>query len=432
VAVRGTARVPGDKSISHRALLFAALADGDTRIHGLNAGDDVARTRAAIEAFGAPTADHVEGVRVLDVHGTAGRLREPSDILDVGNSGTSLRLLAGLAATIDGLTVFTGDASLRRRPVHRVAEPLAFMGATCDARADGRWPPLVVRGPRGGRLRAIAYDLPVASAQVKSALLLAGLNADGRTSLREPFPSRDHTERMLRAGGVEVAVRDGRLELDGPQTLRPPRGGIVHIPGDPSAAAFLLVAALLCPESDVSVNDVCVNPTRAGWVDVLRAMGARIDVRDERVMPSSAGEPVGTLHARTSELAGVEIAPDLVPRLIDEMPILCIAAACAKGVTVLSGAADLRAKESDRITAMARGLSAMGVAVEERADGLVIHGRGGAPLCGAEITSEGDHRVAMSFAVAGLVAEGETVIDDATSIATSFPQFEQALTRLAT
>ncbi len=405
VSLRGTARVPGDKSLSHRALILAAMAEGTTRIRGLNTGDDVACTRRAVEAMGARIESAADGAVV--VH--CGALHEPSEVIDCGNSGTALRLLAGVAAGLDGVTVLTGDASLRRRPVDRVIAPLALMGARCDARAGGTRAPLVIRG---GGLRGVSYDLPIASAQIKSATLLAGLRAHGRTEVREPHLSRDHTERMLRAFGVDAAA------LDGPYALRPPEGGELCVSGDPSAAAFLVVGALLCPDSDVLVENVCVNPTRAGWIDVLRAMGADITLSDERDV---CGEPVATLRARTSALHGADIAPEQVPSLVDEAPVLAVAQACARGRSVLRGAADLRVKESDRIASVGAALRAMGADVSETADGWIIEGV--SSLHGAPIATHDDHRIAMSCAIAGLAAQGETRIDESWAVGTSFPEF---------
>ncbi len=437
--LRGAAAVPGDKSLSHRALLLPALADGVTVVRGLNAGEDVACTRRALEAFGVRIDDAVDGA--LRITGVAGRVGEPADVLDVGNSGTSLRLLAGAAAMGEGLSVFTGDVSLRRRPVARVTEPLVRMGAVCDARDGGRRAPLVVRGAghalHGGRLRAAREDLPVASAQLKSALLLAGTGAHGVTSLTEPHLSRDHTERLLTACGAPVATRAGRLELDGPCVLRPPHDGVLEVARDPSAAAFLVVAALLCPDSEVRIPGVCVNPTRTGWIDVLRAMGGDVTIEPSTSV-ASGGEPVGTLIARTSALHGAAIAPAQVPSLVDEVPILAVAAACASGTTTLRGAEDLRVKESDRLRGMAANLAACGVTVRELPDGLDIDGRPAATIHAARVAVEHDHRIAMAFAVLGLVAGGRAAggpaamtIDDARPIATSFPGFVDTLAALA-
>lgn len=438
-ALRGEARVPGDKSLSHRALILPALADGTTRVTGLNGGEDVAATRRALTDFGAQFADDSEAVLVT---GTAGRIAEPDDVIDAGNSGTSLRLLAAVAAMGEGMTVFTGDASLRRRPVARVTEPLQRFGARCDARDGGRRAPLVVRGAGharyGGTLRGQREDLPVASAQLKSALLLAGTGAHGRTSLREPHLSRDHTERLLAACGVPLATRDGRLELDGPALLHPPHDGRLAVARDPSAAAFLVVAALLCPDADVRIPGVCVNPTRTGWIDVLRAMGGDVRVEPAPAAAHSGGEPVGDLVARSSTLRATAIDGAMIPALVDEVPILAIAAACAAGTTTLRGAEDLRVKESDRLAVMAANLAACGVAVREYPDGLDITGRAPSAIRAAHIASHHDHRIAMSFAVLGLVAQARVsggpaamTIDDALPIATSFPGFVDALAALA-
>ena len=405
--LRGRIRVPGDKSISHRALLLAARAEGTSVVRGLADGDDVARTRAAVEALGA----EVEGDRIT---GGGDRLHEPEAVLDVGNSGTGIRLLAGYCAAFDWLTVLAGDASVARRPMDRVAEPLRAMGATVDGREGGHYPPLVVRG---GGLRGIDFTPPVASAQVKSAVLLAALGAEGETVVREPVATRTHTEDMLAACGAEIEVGRG----DGGEhvvRLRPSQltPFVLDVPGDPSQAAFWVVAACIVPGSEVVVEDVYVGPGRRGFLDVLLRMGADVEV-DER-----------TIRARYGPLKGAAIGGHEVPALIDEIPVLAVAAAVAETPSEIGGAAELRVKESDRIATVADGLRAFGVTLETRADGFVV--AGGARLQGGWADAAGDHRVAMAMAVAALAAHGESLVEGWESVATSYPGFEADLALL--
>lgn len=414
----GQVRVPGDKSISHRAVLFGALAEGTTRVRNFLAGADCLSTVGCLRALGVEVCLG-GGEAVVVGRGWEG-LAEPAEVLDCGNSGTTMRLLLGVLAGLPAFAVLTGDASLRRRPMGRVVEPLRHMGARIDGRAGGERAPLAVRG---GALRAASFALPVASAQLKSALLLAGLRAEGRTSVAEPSRSRDHTERLLPRFGVPVRVEGLAVSVEGPARLR---AAEVPVPGDISAAAFFLVAAAVVPGSRLRLPGVGVNPTRAGVLEVLEAMGARIRRRNER---EEAGEPVADLEVEAGELRGVRVGGDLVPRLIDEVPALAVAAACARGVTEIRDAAELRVKESDRIAALARELGRLGAAVEELPDGLRI--AGGRPLAGAECHSGGDHRLAMALAVAGLVAGGETVIADADCASVSFPGFWRALADFA-
>lgn len=414
----GHAPVPGDKSVSHRAALLAALAEGATDIDGYLEGEDCLRTMAAVEALGCDVTRKGPGQYRLVGAGLRG-LHEPADVVDCGNSGTTARLLLGVLAGQPFWTLLTGDASLRRRPMERVAEPLRTMGATVVGRAGSTRLPLAVRGV--ARLRAIAYRMPVASAQVKSALLLAGLYADGPVSVSEPAPSRDHSERMLRRFGARVETREGTVTL-APSELR---GTSLVIPGDISSAAFFLVAGVLVPDARVTVPRVGVNPTRTGLLDALEAMGAAI----ARSAAEDEGEPTATLTVSAAELRGTVVAGALVPRLIDEVPVLAVASAVAGGTTRIGDAAELRVKESDRIAALARELAKLGVRVAEREDGLVIEG--GRPLSGARVESGGDHRMAMALAVAGLVAEGETVVEDTACVATSFPRFVETVNALA-
>ena len=414
--LRGRVRVPGDKSLSHRALLLAALGDGRSRITGLGNGDDVARTRAAVAALGAV----VDGDTVTG--GGPDALREPGGVVDCGNSGTGIRLLAGLVAGRPFLTVLTGDDSIATRPMGRVVEPLRAMGARVDGRAGGTLAPLVIRG---GDLRGTRHDLAVASAQVKSAILLAGIQAAGETAVVEPAASRDHTERMLAALGVPVAVDAAARTVTVRAPDRPWGGFELAVPGDPSSAAFWVVGALVVPGSEVTVEHVALNPGRIGFVDVLVRMGARIEVvTTGEVM----GEPVGDLHVVASPLRATEIAGDEIPRVIDEIPVLAVAAACAEGVTEIRDAAELRVKESDRIATVQEELGRFGVGVEARADGLTIRGSG--RLQPAVVRSHGDHRIAMAGAIAGLTATGETEIRGFEGVASSYPTFADDLAHL--
>lgn len=417
----GEVSVPGDKSVSHRAALLAALADGVTDIEGFLEAEDCLRSMRAVEALGATVSRSGPGRYRIVGTGERG-LREPDDVIDCGNSGTTARLLMGVLAGQPFWTCLTGDASLRGRPMGRVADPLRRMGATVVGRAGGTRLPLAVGGT--ATLAAIEHISPVASAQVKSAVLLAGLRAGGAVTVREPAPSRDHTERMLRQFGARVEGTDGRVVL----TPGPLRATAVRVPGDISSAAFLLVAALVVPGSRITVHGVGVNPTRTGLLDVLEAMGAAVQMRLEPGL--AGGEPIATLTASAATLRGGRVGGALVPRLIDEIPALAVAALAARGATEIGDAAELRVKESDRIAALAKELGKMGAAVEERPDGMRITG-GGEALAGARVSSGGDHRMAMALAVAGLAARGETVIEDAACIDTSFPDFVALVNRLA-
>ncbi len=406
----GRLRVPGDKSISHRAVMLGALAGGTTRIEGFLEGEDTLATLRAFSDMGVRVEGPAEGRVVLHGVGMHG-LRPPAAPLDLGNSGTSMRLLAGLLAGQGFDVELTGDASLSRRPMRRVVDPLRRMGARVEATAAGT-PPLRVRG--GPALQGIDYPLPVASAQVKSCVLLAGLYAEGRTCVIEPAPSRDHTERMLQGFGYAVERSGSRICLNGGGALR---AAALAVPADLSSAAFFLVGASIAPGSDLVLEGVGVNPTRTGVIEVLRLMGADISSMNERL---AGGEPVADLRVRAAELRGIDIPPELVPLAIDELPVLLVAAACAGGRTVLTGAAELRVKESDRIQVMADALRTLGVAAQPKHDGMVI--QGGA-LRGGRVHSGSDHRVAMSCAIAALRATGEVEIDDCRNVATSFPGF---------
>jgi 3-phosphoshikimate 1-carboxyvinyltransferase len=415
-ALCGTLTVPGDKSIAHRALLLGALASGTTVVEGFPGGEDVRATLGAMRTLGADITWSGDVVRVEGVGRSLGNAG--THVIDCRNSGTTMRLGAGLVAGGGATVTFDGDASLRRRPMERIAEPLRRMGAhvvTTDGHA-----PLAVRG---GPLTAIDWPLPVASAQIKSAILLAGLRARGTTRVHEPIPSRDHTERLLGAMGVRVRREGAAVAVDGGVALH---GLTVPLPGDLSSAAFLLVAALLVPGSELRLRDVGVNPTRTGALDILRRMGATIEVCDPREV---AGEPRGDLVVRGAHLRGTVITPKEVPAAIDELPILAVAAALAEGTTRLTGAGELRVKESDRIAGIAQ-LACMGVDLETTADGFVIQGTGGRRLTGGSIRTNGDHRIAMAFGVAGLVANEGVRIDDTACAEVSFPGFFARLAAL--
>ena len=405
----GRIRVPGDKSISHRALILGALAEGVTRITGFLESTDCVATRTALEAMGVKIET---ATGEITVHGAGLQgLRAPAAALDMGNSGTAMRILCGVLAGQPFASTLTGDASLRRRPMRRVIEPLARMGAVIDSQQGCA--PLTVHGQAG--LKPLRYELPVASAQVKSALLLAGLNAEGYTWLREPGISRDHTERMLEAFGCVCLRADGWLGIHGGTKLT---GTRIEVPGDLSSAAFFMLGATIQRDSRLTVEQVGINPTRSGVITLLRKMGADIRVSNERSMGS---EPVADLEIRGAALHGIHITADQVPLAIDEIPVLTIAAAMARGETVLEGAAELRVKESDRLQAIAEGLRALGVKVELWADGMRVTGV--KAFSGGDVNSHGDHRIAMAFAMAGLRATAPIRIADSRNVETSFPGF---------
>lgn len=418
----GEVTPPGDKSISHRAVICSAIAEGATEIRGFLGGEDTMNTAKAVRMLGADVDKRKDGTLLVRGKGLRG-LGEPDGVLDLGNSGTGLRLLAGLLAGQGFFSVLTGDQYLRKRPMGRIVEPLRRMGAVIDGRSGGARAPLAIRG--GGKdLAAIRYESPVASAQVKSSILFCGLYADGETTVSEPAKSRDHTERMLACFGVTVKEAGLRVSLPGGQRLVSP--GSLSVPADISSAAFFLVAAAIVPGSDLLVRGVGVNPTRTGIIDVLQAMGADLVLENRR---EEAGEPVADLRVRYRKLRAARIEGDLVPRTIDELPVLAVAAACAEGVTVIRDAAELRVKESDRIATMAGELRKLGAEVRELPDGMEITGR--ERLASARCESHGDHRIAMSLAVAGLAARGEVRVKDAGWIDTSFPGFEKLLRRAA-
>lgn len=415
-ALRGRLRLPGDKSISHRALLFAAIANGSSTLTNLATGDDVHATRGALRALGVEIGTDPDAVTVTG--GGFDGLREPESVLDCGNSGTAMRLLSGLLAGRPFLSVLTGDASLNERPMQRISDPLRAMGAQVDGRDGGARAPLVIRG---GGLHGMRHELPVASAQVKSALLLAGLQATGVSEVVSPAPSRDHTERMLAALGIPVEVVDDchvRVQAGAPGAFT------LDVPGDPSSAAFFVVAALITPGSDVTIEVMSINPTRIGYLDVLRRMGGDITIE-----PSGerCGEPVGDVRVRASSLTATTIAGAEIPNVQDEVPVLAVAAAFAEGVTEVRDAAELSVKESNRIDTVQQMLAWMGLAVETRPDGLVI--RGGRPRA-ARLESHGDHRIAMAAAVAAHALDAESTVGGWQIVASSYPEFADDLARL--
>lgn len=406
-------QVPGDKSISHRAIMLGSIAEDQTGVSGFLAGDDCLATMAAFRSMGVrieqPSATELV-IQGVGLHG----LQAPVTDIDLGNSGTAMRLMAGVMAGQRFTTTLTGDESLTGRPMRRIISPLSQMGVEVES-LDGK-PPLTIRGT--GKLSPIDYLLPMASAQVKSAVLLAGLYARGRTTVTEPATTRDHTERMLGTMGADIDVEDGRISLQGCQALH---GCSIHVPADLSSAAFVILAALLANNSNVLIQNVGVNPTRTGVIKILQDMGARITLENPQLL---GGEPVADIRVRASRLKGIVVDPTMVSLAIDEFPVLFVAAAAAAGKTTFSGLAELRVKESDRISAMADGLRALGIEVEESAEGAVVHG---GRFGGGEVQSHGDHRVAMSLAVAATAAEGAVTVHDVAAVETSFPGFDRCL-----
>lgn len=417
--LQGSLRIPPDKSLSHRAALFAGLAEGKSRIQGFLRGEDCLNTVGCLQAMGIEASWDADGALIIEGRGLDG-LREPGNVLEAGNSGTTMRLLAGVLASQPFYSVITGDGSLRSRPMGRVVGPLTQMGAKIWGREGGKLAPLAFQGTR---LNPIDYASPVASAQVKSAVLLAGLRSDGTTRVTEPARSRDHTERMLAAMGADLRVDGLAVSLAGRPTLSPID---FTVPGDISSAAFWLVAATLVPGSDLLLEGVGVNPTRTGILDALLAMGADITREHER---DQAGEPVCDLRVRHAELRGTEVAGDMIPRLVDEIPVLAVAAARAAGPTEIRDAQELRVKESDRLKAIMREYGPLGFAAEERPDGLLVPG--GVRWKGGRGASGGDHRIAMSLAVIGLLADGPVEIQDTACTRTSYPTFWEDLARVS-
>lgn len=420
----GRIRVPGDKSISHRALILGALATGRTRISGLLEAEDVMATARAVAALGAEIS---RSNGAFEVRGQGvGGLRAPSSSLDFGNSGTGSRLMLGVVAGHDMQVEFTGDASLCRRPMGRVLAPLTAMGLQADAEEGRATLPLIVRGTED--LLPIVYDLPVPSAQVKSAVLLAGMHAPGRTTVVEPLATRDHTERMLAYFGAEISVEDREhgaraVTVCGDAELQ---GAAIAVPGDPSSAAFVIAAALISPGSDIVIENVLMNPTRFGFIETLREMGANIELLDQR---DEGGEPVGDLRVTASPLQGVRVPPERAPSMIDEYPMLACLAAFAQGETRMEGLAELKVKESDRLGATAAGLVACGVAARVEGDDLIVEGRGEVKG-GGLVETHMDHRIAMAFLTLGLGARAPVTVDDTSMIATSFPDFMPLMTKL--
>ena len=426
--LKGTTTLPGDKSLTHRAIILTALGEGTSTVTGYCQGEDCLNTMRALQGMGIPITQTPTELTVCG-KGFWG-LSEPTGPIDCGNSGTGIRLLTGLLAGQDFFSILTGDESIRRRPMGRVVKPLREMGAAIGGRKGGELAPLAITG---AALHAIEYASPVASAQIKSSILLAGLFAQGTTRYREPRLSRDHTERMFQFFGIPLAKEDGVLVLHGRPSVGW-RGVHVTIPGDFSAAAFFIVGATIVQGSDITIYNVGMNPTRTGLIDVMRKMGADIQVLGLR---EAAGEPVADLRVKSSALKGVTIGHDLIPKTIDEFPVLCVAASVAEGDTVISGAEELRVKESDRIATMSRELKAMGALIEERPDGMIIRGLGqggenGRLNAAGKAQSHGDHRVAMSLAIGGLTAEESMTIGDTSCVDTSFPNFGKALTDLLT
>lgn len=418
-AIRGEVTVPGDKSISHRSIMLGSIANGTTTITNFLRGEDNFATMAAFRAMGVSIED--DGQTVI-VRGAGLRgLQEPGDVLDCGNSGTTMRLMTGLLSGQRFFSVLTGDQYLRKRPMKRVTEPLARMGAQIQGRANGTLAPLAISGTQ---LQGSVYQSPIASAQVKSALMLAGLYADATTTITEPILSRDHSERMLRYFGANLETIGSTVTLQGGQELQ---GREICVPGDISSAAFLLVAALIVPGSELLIRNVGVNPTRTGVIDILQAMGGDIVLQNQREL---SGEPVADLLVRSSRLKGIEISGEVVPRAIDEFPAICVAAALAEGTTVLRDARELRVKETDRIAAMAANLRLIGAgAIEETEDGMILQGV--ESLSGGTVTSFGDHRIAMSLSIAALASQTAVTVDDVSCVATSFPGFFDLLARVA-
>jgi len=417
-AVKGEICVPGDKSISHRSIMLGAIANGITVVHGFLRGEDNFSTMNAFRAMGVTIEDDGS---TLQIHGRGLHgLQEAGDVIDCGNSGTTIRLITGLLSGQSFFSVVTGDQYLRKRPMKRVVDPLTRMGAHIMGRKGGTLAPLAING---GSLNAIGYDSPVSSAQIKSSIMLAGLYADGETSVREPSQSRDHSERMFRLFGASLSSFNNGITVRGGYELTAQE---VIVPGDISSAAFFIVAALITPGSELLIRSVGVNHTRSGVIDILKAMGGDIRLLEEREL---SGEPVADILVRSSRLKGIAISGDVVPRAIDEFPVICVAAACAEGITSIRDARELRVKEADRITAMATNLRILGVTVTEAEDGMDISGV--ERMSGGQIDSYGDHRIAMSFSIAALVASRAVTINDTDCIATSFPTFFPLLEKVS-
>jgi 3-phosphoshikimate 1-carboxyvinyltransferase len=419
--LRGEITPPGDKSISHRAILLNSIAQGKARLTNFCPGADCGSTLTCLQALGVGIKQASAAPLTIEIDGVGKKgLREAEDVLNAGNSATTMRLLTGLLASQPFLSIITGDSSLRSRPMGRLISPLRLMGAKIWGRGEDSLAPLAIRG---GELHGITYPLPVPSAQLKSALLIAALFAEGETTIQEPSKSRDHTERLLQAMGVPLKVDATTISLTSPLTPLNPID--LHIPGDISSAAYWLVIGAIHPDAKIRVKDTGVNSTRMGIIEVLLKMGAKIKIENQRW---AKGEPVADLSIESSELAGIEIGGELIPQLIDEIPVIAVAACVARGVTVIKNAAELRVKETDRISNLVKELSKLGATMEELSDGMAIHG--GAKLHGTKCSSHSDHRLAMALGVAGLIAEGKTVIEDAEAVKFSYPAFWQDVERI--
>lgn len=416
--LRGEIHIPGDKSISHRAIMFASLAEGKSRVLGLLRGEDCLATLKAFQQLGISVEEKSKDELIVNGRGIRG-LCEPDDVINCGNSGTTMRLMSGILAAQPFFSVLTGDQYLRKRPMKRIVQPLATMGAKILGRDSGTKAPLAING---GDLSPVEYRSPIASAQVKSALILAGMQIPGTTTVYEPHLSRDHSERMLRSFGAALDSFEGGVRISGPVDLQ---GQEVAVPGDISSAAFFIVAGLIVPGSELLIKNVGVNPSRSGIIDILRLMGGSIELINQR---EASGEPVADILVKSSDLNGVEISGDLIPRAIDEFPVISVAAAFAQGVTTITEAAELRVKETDRIAAMCDTLTTLGVCIEPLTDGMRIEGN--ETLSGGNVNSFGDHRIAMSLAVAGLRASGDVSIIDTACTETSFPGFWELLAQV--
>ncbi|PEB56199.1 3-phosphoshikimate 1-carboxyvinyltransferase [Bacillus pseudomycoides] len=417
--LKGTITIPGDKSISHRAVMFGAIAQGKTTIKGFLPGADCLSTIACFKEMGVEISQNGDEV-VVNGKGLEG-LQEPKNVLDVGNSGTTIRLISGILANTSFHSCIQGDSSIGKRPMKRVTNPLRLMGAKIDGREEGTFTPLTIRG---GGLKAIEYVSPVASAQVKSAILLAGLTAEGVTSVTEPHISRDHTERMLEAFGVTVTREGKTVKIAGGQQLI---GTDIQVPGDVSSAAFFLVAGAVIPNSKLVLQNVGMNPTRTGIIDVLKKMGAKLEIHS---IHKDASEPAANITIETSSLQGIEISGEIIPRLIDEIPIIALAATQAEGITVIKDAHELKVKETNRIDTVVAELTKLGARIEATDDGMVIYGK--SALKGGTVNSHGDHRIGMMLAIAGCIADNKTVLEDAETVGVSYPTFFQELSKLQT
>jgi 3-phosphoshikimate 1-carboxyvinyltransferase len=413
----GDITVPGDKSISHRAVMFGAMAKGKTVVKGFLPGEDCLSTISCFKQLGVDIVQNGDDVEIQG-NGMEG-LQEPDAVLEVGNSGTTIRLLSGILAGLPFHVCLQGDSSIAKRPMKRVVEPLRLMGAKIDGRQGGMYTPLSIRG---GNLQAIDYVSPVASAQVKSAVLLAGLQAEGTTTITEPHLSRDHTERMLEAFGVKVLRSGNKVSIEGKQSLT---AAIINVPGDISSAAFFLVAGSIVPNSTITIHHVGMNPTRTGIIDVLEKMGAALTITNKR---EQSFESAADIQVQAASLKGIEIGGDIIPRLIDEIPIIALAATQAEGTTIIKDAEELKVKETNRIDTVANELNKMGAHIEPTKDGMIIHGK--TPLKGAHVNSHGDHRIGMMLAVASCIAQGETIIENSEAVSVSYPRFFESLREL--